>query len=299
VQAAAQKAVAAATRVWAGAQAVLDAVMDANPIALIIIAIIALVAAAIYAYTHFKTFRDIVNAAWHGIQVAALAAWNYGLKPVWDAIRTALPVIGRFFVALWTVAVAAWHGIVAGVTAAWGFLRSIFSAILGVLRGPMSVAWTVLANLVKIVWIAIQIYIKLAWKIIKLYFDRSSGTSPMCWRRCSGGCTATSSSRCGVSSSTRSRSSGARSSGCGISALLHGRSADLGVPVGEGPDLDDLEGGRDGDLVGVRPRDPPGVQQDQESSCRRCVKTAFRTAANGIKTEWDKLRGSPRPRSTS
>lgn len=38
--------------------------LDANPIGLVIVAIGALVAGVIYAYTHFKGFRDFVNGAW-------------------------------------------------------------------------------------------------------------------------------------------------------------------------------------------------------------------------------------------
>lgn len=49
----------AAAAIWA-----VNIAMDANPISLIIIGIAALVAGVIYAYTHFKVFRDIVNGVW-------------------------------------------------------------------------------------------------------------------------------------------------------------------------------------------------------------------------------------------
>jgi TP901 family phage tail tape measure protein len=76
--------VQAATVAWSLAQAALNVVMDANPIMLIVIAIAALVAGAIYAYNHFTTFRNIVNAAWAGIKAAfsdavsfCVNAWNW------------------------------------------------------------------------------------------------------------------------------------------------------------------------------------------------------------------------------
>jgi hypothetical protein len=57
-------AVVAAMRVWAVVQAVLNAVMSANPIGLIILAIAGLVAAVIYAYTHFRIVRNAINDVW-------------------------------------------------------------------------------------------------------------------------------------------------------------------------------------------------------------------------------------------
>lgn len=163
----AEKTAKIATALWTAVQWAFNTAMDANPIALVIIAIAALVAAAIYAYFHFKTFRDIVNAAWNGIKIAALAAWNYGLKPVWDALKAAVNWAIPGFKLFWTWVVAAWNGIVAGIRAAWGFIQPIFQAIINWLHGPLSVAWTVFLNLVKVVWIAIQIAIKLAWFQIK------------------------------------------------------------------------------------------------------------------------------------
>jgi TP901 family phage tail tape measure protein len=53
-----------------GVMAALNAVMDANPVGLIVIGIAALAAGLIYAYTHSKTFRDIVQSAFHAVGVA-------------------------------------------------------------------------------------------------------------------------------------------------------------------------------------------------------------------------------------
>ena len=66
-------AVVAAMRVWAAVQAVLNVLMSANPIGLVILAIAGLAAAVIYAYGHFKVFRDAVNDVWSVLQT--LGAW--------------------------------------------------------------------------------------------------------------------------------------------------------------------------------------------------------------------------------
>lgn len=52
------------------AQAALDLVLDANPIGVIIVAIMALVAALVYAYKHSETFRNIVHTALRDVEIA-------------------------------------------------------------------------------------------------------------------------------------------------------------------------------------------------------------------------------------
>src|SRR6185369_9813939 len=72
------------TRIAAAVQLAWNTVMAANPIGLVILAIAALVAMVIYAWTHFKTFRDVVKAVWKAIEVAAMWTWNNILKPIFE-----------------------------------------------------------------------------------------------------------------------------------------------------------------------------------------------------------------------
>jgi hypothetical protein len=69
----ASKVAAVATAAWKAATWLLNAALDANPIALVVIAIAALVAALIYAYKHSETFRNIVNGMWATLK--EVAAW--------------------------------------------------------------------------------------------------------------------------------------------------------------------------------------------------------------------------------
>src|SRR5450756_1463908 len=57
-----------AVMAWAGAQAVLDAVLIANPIGIMVVALAAMVAAVIVAYTHCKIFRDTIQEAFRVAQ---------------------------------------------------------------------------------------------------------------------------------------------------------------------------------------------------------------------------------------
>lgn len=60
-------AIVAVIRVWTAVQAILNLVLAANPLMLIVIAIAALVAAFVYAYTSSQTFRDIVNGVFSAV----------------------------------------------------------------------------------------------------------------------------------------------------------------------------------------------------------------------------------------
>lgn len=113
-------AVWVATKLWTLAMIVFNLVMNANPITLIIIGIVALVAAVIYAYKNFEWFRNIVDAAWSAIKTAALWAWNNVLKPVFDGIWTALKAVGTAAMWLWENALKpAWDAIAAAAKWLW------------------------------------------------------------------------------------------------------------------------------------------------------------------------------------
>jgi hypothetical protein len=73
-------AVSAATKAWAGAQALLNIALRANPIGLVITALAALVAGLILAYQKSETFRRIVNGAFEAVKKVAVEAIQ---KIVW------------------------------------------------------------------------------------------------------------------------------------------------------------------------------------------------------------------------
>ena len=82
---AAQLASSAATTVWTGAQWLLNAALTANPIGIVIVAIVALVAAVVIAYKRSETFRRIVDAAFRGVLAAARAVWGW-IKGNWPLL---------------------------------------------------------------------------------------------------------------------------------------------------------------------------------------------------------------------
>lgn len=74
------------TEAWTKAQAALNAVMDANPIVLVVAAFVALGAVIYLAYKHFGPFHDAVDKAWQILQSGY--AWVKGNWPLLLAILT-------------------------------------------------------------------------------------------------------------------------------------------------------------------------------------------------------------------
>lgn len=66
-----------ATGAMTAAQWLLNIALTANPIGLVILAVVGLVAAVVIAYKRSETFRRIVQGAFAAVQRAAAAAWNW------------------------------------------------------------------------------------------------------------------------------------------------------------------------------------------------------------------------------
>lgn len=114
-----------AMMLWAGAQWLLNAAMSANPIALVVIAIAALVAALIWAYNNVEGFRNVVNNVWASVKTA----FSAGVNAVRGVLEWFGSLPGRF---------AAWFGgarnsAVAQIQNLLGFVGSLPGRILGLL----------------------------------------------------------------------------------------------------------------------------------------------------------------------
>ncbi|MGY4927729.1 aggregation-promoting factor C-terminal-like domain-containing protein [Streptomyces sp. 900105755] len=83
-----------ATKLWTLAVLAFNFAMAANPLVLIGIAIVAVVAAVVYAYKKFGWFRDGVQAAWSGIKTATVWLWDNYLKPSFTQLWHILAWVG-------------------------------------------------------------------------------------------------------------------------------------------------------------------------------------------------------------
>ncbi|MEU2859909.1 phage tail tape measure protein [Streptomyces mirabilis] len=106
---------AAAIGQWA-----LNVAMDANPIMIVVLAVVALVGAVIYAYNHFTWFRNGVKAAWSAIVDAAKTAWDW-LKKAFKSIVDGL---------VW-----AYHGMVDTGKSVFNWVKALPGRIISFLAG--------------------------------------------------------------------------------------------------------------------------------------------------------------------
>jgi len=121
----AQKAEAIASKIAAAAQWLWNVALDANPIGLVIIAVAALVVGVVYAYKHFRWFRDFVQAVWQAILVAVRAVVSW-------FTQTFLPFFTK------TVP-AAWRTVRDAAVTAWHFVGSVFDTVTTAIR--KGIAW--------------------------------------------------------------------------------------------------------------------------------------------------------------
>lgn len=124
-------ATSVAEKATAAAQWLLNAAMDANPVMLIVIAIAALVAVLVYAYNHCKTFREIVQAAFHGVATVALWLWHNVFEPAFRGISAAVGWVVDFIKSHWPLLLAILTGpigiAVLLITKYWDQISGAFS----------------------------------------------------------------------------------------------------------------------------------------------------------------------------
>ena len=170
---------AAANWLLSGAQAVLNAIMAMNPIILVVIALIALAAALIWAYQNVDWFRAMVDNAWQSIvtfgqqlysfisgalqglvnAITAVGAWLVGrisasFSSIWSIISAAMN--------LWNQATAKARAIATAIGNAFsgvrGTIQSAFNGVTHAITAPFMSAYNTLKPIID--------NIKAAWDML-------------------------------------------------------------------------------------------------------------------------------------
>lgn len=134
-------------------QAAFNAVVHANPIGLIVIAIGLLVAAFIALWNNCEGFRNFWIGLWDGIKSAAQAVgtWFSGpfvdfFKGAWSGIQGAFSAVGNWFSNTFSAAAsgiqAAWSGVTGFFSGIWNGIVKIFNVVGNWFKGIFSAAWT-------------------------------------------------------------------------------------------------------------------------------------------------------------
>ena len=186
------QAIVSATKLWTAAQWLLNAAMSANPIALVVIAIAALVAAFVVLWNKSEAFRNfwiglwdnvksVASTAWEAITGFFSAAWDT-IKAVWDVVlgyfqtlwagiqatfSVVSEVLSGFFSAAWNGIKAVWNAVVAYYQGIWNGIKAVFSVVSSVLTSFFSAAW----NGIKGIWDAVSGYFSGIWESVKSVFS--------------------------------------------------------------------------------------------------------------------------------
>jgi TP901 family phage tail tape measure protein len=117
------KAAALATKLFTAVMEALGVAEDANPIGLIIVAIIALAAGFAYLWTHSAAFRGFWIDLWHGIQTV--------VGVVVHALETAFHAVVSAFETAWDAVVRAWNAARNAFTTAGTAIMNAWNAVMG------------------------------------------------------------------------------------------------------------------------------------------------------------------------
>jgi hypothetical protein len=155
---AAMEAWSTITKIAAVVQAVFNAVMDANPIALVVIAIVLLIAATVLIITHWTQVSAFLAGVW---------------KAISDLATTVFGAVANWFASVWATiagaATAAWNAILAFFAGLWGDVKTAFLAIV---NGAVYLFenWTLLGVIVSH-WGQIMAFFGGLWSSVSGFFE--------------------------------------------------------------------------------------------------------------------------------
>jgi phage-related protein len=130
------KVIAAVTKVWAAAQAILNLALTANPVGIVVVALAALAAGLVAAYRNSETFRAFVDKLGRSIQTAwgqmktiigAVSSWFTGT--IIPSIQRAIQQANTAWNFMRNLVTAVWNGIKTAITVYWNAIRAVFVTI--------------------------------------------------------------------------------------------------------------------------------------------------------------------------
>ena len=139
IAAAAQAAWTIVTGIATAAQWAWNAAMTANPIGLVILAVVAFIAALVLLYKNSETVRNVIDAVWTGIKSAIGGVVSWFQNTAWPIISTVIGYIIGYYKTLWTVVSTVFtsiQGAISGVVSwfrdkAWPIISTVIGYIVG------------------------------------------------------------------------------------------------------------------------------------------------------------------------
>ena len=141
-------AVMAVTKVWTAMQWLLNAAMLANPIVLIIAAVVALAALAGYLIANWDEVKAWFGELWEGIARGAQEKWAAIKQAFSDAWNSLVSGVANFGASLLSGMQGLWDSVTSGVGAAWSTVTStVAAAWSGLVSGVSGFGASIVAGL--------------------------------------------------------------------------------------------------------------------------------------------------------
>lgn len=156
-------AVKAVQAAWIGVQIALNVAMTANPIGLIVLALVGLAAALVVAYKKSDTFRAIVDKTFSFLKNAVSVAIDF-VKSHWKLILGIL--IGPIAIAA-VLIIKHWDKIKNATKAAWNFVKTIVTTYLDAVKAVISTYLSAYKAVITGAWNVLKTVTKAAWNAFK------------------------------------------------------------------------------------------------------------------------------------
>lgn len=157
-------AIKVATIAWKNAQFALNIAMALNPIGVVVVAIVALVAIFVVAWKKSETFRKIVTGAWDKIKAATGKVWDW----VKNKIRATFNFLKRVFLNFTGpgLIIKHWDKIKAATRKAWDTVRNWVRDRLEAMRDAVAKIGSAVRDKIVAAWNAVRDRTRTAWQAV-------------------------------------------------------------------------------------------------------------------------------------
>lgn len=156
----------------------------ANPWALIVAAIVAIVA---FIITHWQQVKEVVIAVWNAIKAAAMVVWNAikgVIMPIVNLIKAQIianfnivkAIVIGVFNAIKIVAQTVWNAIKIIIETVINIIKGIIEVVLGLITGDWSRAWNGIKQVVSAVWNGIKSLVDTGINFVKSIISNTLNT---------------------------------------------------------------------------------------------------------------------------
>ncbi len=198
----------AAIKIWTGVQALLNIVMDANPIGLIILAVAALIIIVVEVIQHWQTLVTVFKAVWAAIVTVADGIWqavSSAFNKVLSIVMTVVDAVVNYVSSHWKQLVAVilgiagliidalathWSAVEHGFEDAWNFVSGVVTKGINLVkaviqpfidweRSVFQAAWSDVEKIFQAAWNYIEPQVTAGVNAVKTALNWFSGLASM------------------------------------------------------------------------------------------------------------------------